>query len=63
MEKKLTGSNFIEQVAKYGFFAEQFPDCFSSTAFADGLPELLPLTAIGKNQKSKNSNTTASTNL
>lgn len=63
MEKKLTGSNFIEQVAKYGFFAEQFPDCFSSTAFADGLPELLPLTAIGKNQKSKNSNTTAPTNL
>jgi len=63
MEKKLTGKTFVDQVSRYGLFAEQFPDCFDSTTFANGLPELLPLIAIGKSQKSKKANTTAPTNL
>ena len=63
MVKKLTGDGFINQVSRYGYFAEQFPDCFSSTTFADSIQELLPLINIGKSQKSKKANTTAPTNL
>ena len=63
MYKKLEGKSFIDQVARYGYFAEQFPDCFTSEIFADKLPELLPLISVGKAQKTKNKNTTAPTNL
>ena len=63
MYKKLEGKSFIDQVARYGYFAEQFPDCFTSEVFADKLPELLPLISVGKAQKTKSKNTTAPTNL
>ena len=64
MYKKLDSKNFIDQITRYGFFAEQFPDCFSSETFANNLPDLLPLISIGKAQKEKSKkNTTAPTTL
>ena len=63
MYKKLNGKNFIDQITRYGYFAEQFPDCFSSESFADNLDELLPLIPIGKAQKTKVKNITAPTTL
>ena len=63
MYKKLDGKNFIDQITRYGYFAEQFPDCFSSEDFANKLTELLPLISVAKAQKSKAKNTTAPTTL
>ena len=63
MYKKLNRKNFIDQITRYGYFAEQFPDCFSSESFADNLDELLPLIPIGKAQKTKVKNITAPTTL
>lgn len=51
MHKKLDGKNFIDQITRYGYFAEQFPECFSSESFADNLNNLLPLISLRKAQK------------
>ena len=32
---KLNKNNFISQVVKYGFFAEQIPECFSSAKLSN----------------------------
>jgi len=50
MEIKLKNTTVVEQIARFGYFAEQFPDCFSSEQFAYYLDALLPLVPIGKNQ-------------
>lgn len=49
--QKLTKRNFIEQVIQYGYFAEQFPNCFSTKLLLAHLPEVLPLISIAKSQK------------
>ena len=61
MYKKLDGKNFIDQITRYGYFAEQFPDCFSSESFADNLNNLLPLISLRKAQKNTTAPTTLST--
>lgn len=63
MYKKLDGKNFIDQITRYGYFAEQFPECFTSDHLADELSNLLPLVSVGKAQKSKSKNVTAPTTL
>lgn len=60
---KLKSENFIEQVAEYGYFAEQFPSCFSSKIFASKLDELLPLALCTKAQVRRASNATLPTTL
>ena len=61
MYKKLDGKNFIDQITRYGYFAEQFPDCFSSDSFADNIDDLLPLIFFRKAQKNTTAPTTLST--
>ncbi len=39
-QTKLNKRNFLEQITKYGFFAEQFPHCFTSEALSTHLAEL-----------------------
>lgn len=59
---KLEKENFIEQIVEYGYFAEQFPSCFSSKTFAAELSELLPLALCTKSQI-KSANATLPTTL
>ncbi|MBR5545183.1 MAG: RNA-directed DNA polymerase [Clostridia bacterium] len=62
--KKLDKKNFIFQISQYGFFTEQFPECFNSASFARALDELIPLVASSKGQAKKgNRNTTSPTTL
>ena len=61
MHKKLDGKNFIDQITRYGYFAEQFPECFSSESFADNLNNLLPLISLRKAQKNSTAPITLST--
>lgn len=62
--KKLNDRNFLFQIAQYGFFAEQFPECFNSERFAASLNELLPLVYTSKKQaQSGKKNTTSPTTL
>lgn len=63
-QTRLTKRNFLEQVVQYGYFAEQFPNCFSTDLLLAHIAELLPLISISKGQK-KNStkNTTSPTTL
>lgn len=60
---KLEKENFIKQITEYGYFAEQFPSCFSSIKFSNNLNELLPLTLCTKSQAKRASNATLSTTL
>lgn len=60
MRKKLTGKNFVSQVCTYGFFAEQFPECFTSENFAKHINELLPLVEATKSQREKSRKNTTS---
>ena len=61
---RLTKKNILEQLVKYGYFAEQFPNCFSAELFGANLQELLPLVSISKSQKGKGEkNTTSPTTL
>ena len=63
-QTRLTKKNFLEQVVQYGYFAEQFPNCFSTDLFLAHIDELLPLVSISKTQKSKSTkNTTSPTTL
>lgn len=62
--KKLDKKNFLFQISQYGFFTEQFPECFNSGSFAKALDELIPLVASSKGQAKKgNKNTTSPTTL
>ena len=38
--KNLNNENFLIQVSRYGFFAEQFPECFSSEKFSNVVEQL-----------------------
>ncbi len=60
---KLKSENFIEQITEYGYFAEQFPSCFSSKVFASRIDELLPLVPCTKSQTKKASNATLPTTM
>ena len=61
---RLTKKSFLEQVVRYGYFAEQFPNCFSTDLFLAHIPELLPLVSVSKTQKKKSvKNTTSPTTL
>lgn len=61
---RLDRKNFLKQVTHYGFFAEQFPTCFSSELFSAQLPELLPLVSAAKGQRNNSKkNTTAPVTL
>ena len=48
-QTKLNKNNFLQQVTKFGFFAEQFPHCFTSEALSDHLSELVPTVKTKKN--------------
>ena len=61
---KLTKTNFTTQVIRYGYFAEQFPSCFSAELLLNCIPELMPLISFSKSQKKSCSKyTTAPTTL
>lgn len=47
--KNLNNKNFLIQVSRYGFFAEQFPECFSSEKFSNVVEQLS--TEIGTSKK------------
>lgn len=62
--KKLNEKNFIFQICQYGFFTEQFPECFNSESFTKSLDDLLPLiTTTKKQSQSGKKNTTSPTTL
>ena len=62
--KRLDKDNFLEQIVRYGYFAEQFPDCFSSDAFAAHLGVLSKTVAATKAEAGKSrKNTTTPTTL
>ena len=46
---KLTKNNFIKQITRYGYFAEQMPQCFNSDLLADKIDLLLPHINCDKN--------------
>lgn len=62
--KRLDKDNFLDQIVRYGFFAEQFPSCFSSDAFADNLEYISESVLASKSQaKYGNKNSTAPSTL
>ncbi len=64
MAIELVKEKFIEQMIKYGYFAEQFPNCFSTEKLLNNLKEVLPLIDISKNAvKNSRKNSTAPTTL
>lgn len=44
----LNKSNFLEQIIQYGYFAEQFPTCFSTRRLLKHIYELTPLVQTDK---------------
>jgi hypothetical protein len=50
---KLNGKNFLVHILKYGFFAEQFPNCFSTKQLVEHVDELIPLVSTTKKTGSK----------
>lgn len=62
--KKLTADNFIEQIVRYGYFAEQIPSCFQAGQLAVNLSAFLPHITCGKILVDRSrSNTTAPVTL
>lgn len=62
--KKLDKDSFLKQIVRYGYFAEQFPDCFSSDDFASHLDLLSKTVAATKAEAGKSKkNTTIPTTL
>ena len=49
---RLYKNNFLNQVVRFGYFADQFPACFSTEQLAANLSELLPLISVSKSAKS-----------
>ncbi|WP_159633247.1 RNA-directed DNA polymerase [Erysipelothrix anatis] len=60
---KLDKDNFISQIVEFGFFAEQFPLCFSSSLFSIEVTRLLPLVSCSKAQAKKMKNVTQPSTL
>lgn len=60
---KLNKNDFVEQVIRYGYFAEAFPACFSSHRLADELDEIRPLIHYAKRQAQQTRNATQSATL
>ncbi|RNC29222.1 MAG: hypothetical protein AWM53_00871 [Candidatus Dichloromethanomonas elyunquensis] len=59
---KLNKENFISQVVRYGFFAEQIPECFSSAKLSNKLDEIMPFVSLkAKAKDATTSPTTLST--
>lgn len=57
---RLTSQNFVYQVVKHGFFAEQIPGCFSSEQMASKIQSLLPYINCNHSQiRESHNNTTA----
>lgn len=50
--KNLNNKNFLIQVSRYGFFAEQFPECFSSEKFSNAVEQLSIEVEASKKQAS-----------
>lgn len=62
--QRLDKDNFLEQIVRYGFFAEQFPNCFSSDLLADNLDLISNTVSASKGQMAKSKkNSTAPTTL
>lgn len=45
---KLGKNNFMEHITEHGYFAQQFPACFSSKKLAENLDVLLQLAPCTK---------------
>lgn len=63
MSPKLSRENFIAQVVEHGYFAEQFPTCFSSKIFARKLNNLLRCISCSGKKIKKEDKTTLPTTL
>lgn len=57
---ELNSTNFVEQITRYGFFAEQFPECFSTELLANNLSQLLPLISATRAETKKGKKNTTS---
>lgn len=61
---RLTGKNAAEQIARYGFFAEQLPPCFSSKGLAENLGSLFAMVdCTRKAAQASRKHTTAPTDI
>ena len=61
---RLIAHNAAEQIVQYGFFAEQFPACFSSRKLAEKLSTFLPLVDCRPSEAGKGGkHTTSPTNI
>lgn len=56
---KLNKDNFISQVVRYGFFAEQIPECFSSAKLSSNINDIMP--AVSLKAKAKDATTSPTT--
>jgi hypothetical protein len=61
---KLTAENFIEQIVRYGYFAEQIPKCFNSELLVNNLSNVLPhVICNGKVARDSKKNSTSPVTL
>jgi len=59
---QLNKDNFISQVVRYGFFAEQIPECFNSVMLSNKIKEIMPMVSLkAKAKDATTSPTTLST--
>ena len=56
----LNENSFLYQTVRYGYFAEQFPDCFTSETLSLHIDELLPFINLSKKCSEKGSSYTTS---
>lgn len=60
----LNKTNFLPQIVRHGFFAEQFPNCFSTSKLTENIADLSALVGTGKGQCDKGKkNSTSPTTL
>lgn len=63
-EVRLLKRELAYQMSRYGYFAEQFPDCFSSKSFSENVDELLNFVPCSRKQaKSSNKCSTSPATL
>ena len=60
---KLDKDNFIQQITEHGYFAEPFPDCFSSKKLAEHLDDLFSSDRCIEEQLKEGNNITSPTTL
>lgn len=61
---RLLKSELAYQMSRYGYFAEQFPDCFSSKSFSENVDELLTLAPCSRNKtRASNKHSTSPSTL